>query len=195
MSSRRYVRGWGVLPLAVGVVLVATAAQSPPRSDMFPAAAPDSTAMVTVDGCGIGGGLCSAPLHTVALSGGRTLTGHPVALGAQAEGPVALLLRTRGRFADVTVTDRRGRRVAGTPSADGTRWTSAAALPAGGRYTARLVVERPGAGRDTPRRLARLEFRTVAAPAGERLTVTFGPKNGGTYGVGQPITAELSRPV
>ncbi|MFI6417080.1 Ig-like domain-containing protein [Streptomyces sp. NPDC050842] len=196
MSSRRYVRGWGALSLAVGVVLVATAAQSPPGPDRLPAAAPDSTTVVTVDGCGTGGGLCSAPLHTVALSGGRTLTGHPVALGAQAEGPVALLLRTRGRLADVTVTDRRGRRVAGAPSTDGTRWTSAAALPAGGRYTARLVIERPGAGRDTPRRrLARLEFRTAAAPAGERLTVTFGPKNGGTYGVGQPITAELSHPV
>ncbi|MFE5712148.1 Ig-like domain-containing protein [Streptomyces sp. NPDC056501] len=195
MSSRRYVRGWGALSLAVGAVLVGTAAQSPAGQDKVPAGTPDSTAVVAVDGC-VTGGLCSAPRHTVALSGGRTLTGHPVMLGAQAMGPVTLLLRSPGRLADVTVTDRRGRRIAGTPSVDGTRWTSAGALPAGGRYIARLVVERPGAGADAPRRhLARLDFRTAAAPAGERLTVTFGPEGGGTYGVGRPITAELSRPV
>ncbi|MFI9747698.1 Ig-like domain-containing protein [Streptomyces sp. NPDC052494] len=195
MSSRRYVRGWGAMSLAVGAVLVGTAAQSPAGQDKAQAGAPDSTAVIAVDGCATGG-LCSGSRHTVALSGGRTLRGHPVTLGAQAAGPVTLLLRTSGRLADVTVTDRRGRRVAGAPSADGTRWTSSGPLPAGGRYTARLVVERPGAAAEAPRRhLARLDFRTVAAPAGERLTVTFGPEDGGTYGVGQPITAELSRPV
>ncbi|MFC9699899.1 Ig-like domain-containing protein [Streptomyces sp. NPDC056943] len=195
MSSRRYVRGWGALSLAVGAVLVGTAAQSPAGQGKVAAGAPDSTAVVAVDGCATGG-LCSAPRHTVALSGEHTLTGHPVTLGAQATGPVTLLLRTPGRLADVTVTDRRGRRIAGASSVDGSRWTSAGALPAGGRYTARLVVERPGAGADAPRRdLARLDFRTAVAPAGERLTVTFGPEGGGTYGVGQPITAELSRPV
>ncbi|MEU3481875.1 Ig-like domain-containing protein [Streptomyces sp. NPDC033753] len=195
MSSRRYVRGWGALSLAVGAVLVGTAAQPPAGQGKVPTGAPDPTAVVAVDGC-VTGGLCSALRHTVALSGGRTLRGHTVTLDARAAGPVTLLLRTSGRLADVTVTDRRGRRVAGTPSADGTRWTSAGALPAGGRYTARLVVERPGTAAEAPRRhLARLDLRTTAAPAGERLTVTFGPEGGGTYGVGQPITAELSRPV
>lgn len=197
VSSRRYVRGWGALSLAVGAVLVGTAAQSPTGPDALPAGASDSMTVVSLDGCPTDG-LCSAPRHTVALSGGRTLTGRPVMLGTQATGPVSLLLRTPGRLGDVTVTDGRGRRVAGAASEDGTRWTSAGPLAAGGRYTARLVVERPGggAGSDTPRRhLARLDFRTAGAPAGERLTVTFGPDGGRTYGVGQPITAELSRPV
>ncbi|WP_026057871.1 L,D-transpeptidase [Streptomyces sp. SS] len=193
MSSRRYVRGWGALSLAVGAVLVGTAAQAPASRER-PAAALDPTAVVTVDGCSAGGGLCSVPWHTVALTGGPVLTGAPFALDAGASGPVELELRTPGVLADVTVTDQRGRRVAGTPSADGTRWTSAAAPPPGSRFTARLAVER-AAGRGAHRDLARLDFRTPSAPAGERLTVAFGPDDGRTYGVGQPITAELSHPV
>ncbi|MEU7072229.1 Ig-like domain-containing protein [Streptomyces narbonensis] len=202
MPSRRYVRRWGALSLTFGAVLVGTAAQSPAGPDALPPGAPDPTAVVSVDGCDTGG-LCSAPRHTVALSAGRTspdrtLTGRPLTLGAQATGPVSLLLRTPGRLADVTVTDRRGRKVAGVPSADGTRWDSVTAMPAGGHYTARLVVERTdgGARPEAPHRhVARLEFRTAVAPAGERLTVTFGPESGRTYGVGQPITAQLSHPV
>ncbi|MFF3842756.1 Ig-like domain-containing protein [Streptomyces sp. NPDC001930] len=193
-SSRRYVRGWGALSLAVGAVLVSTAAQSPADPDARSFPVPEPTALVTVDGCSAAAGLCSAPRHTVALRGGRVLTGEAFTLGAQVSGPVELALRTPGVLADVIVTDERGRRVAGAPSIDGTRWTSAAPLAAGARYGARLVVERAGA-RGPHRHLARLDFRTVAAPAGERLTVTFGPDDGGTYGVGQPVTAELSHPV
>ncbi|MDV9191605.1 L,D-transpeptidase, partial [Streptomyces sp. SR27] len=72
--------------------------------------------------------------------------------------------------------------------------TSAAPLPAGSRFAARLVVERADPAGPL-RHVARLDFRTVAAPAGDRLTVAFGPDDGGTYGVGQPVTAELSHPV
>ncbi|MFB7408430.1 Ig-like domain-containing protein [Streptomyces sp. NPDC056202] len=193
-SSHRHVRGWGALSLAVGAVLVSTAAQSPTDHDRRSFAAPEPTALVMVDGCSAAGGLCSAPRHTVELRGGRVLTGEAFTLGDDVSGPVELVLRTPGVLADVTVTDQRGRRVAGVPSVDGTGWTSAAPLPAGVRYAARLVVERPGAS-GPDRRLARLDFRTVAAPAGERLTVAFGPDDGGTYGVGQPVTAELSHPV
>ncbi|MGW8355095.1 Ig-like domain-containing protein [Streptomyces wedmorensis] len=193
MSSRRYVRGWGALSLAVGAVLVGTTAQAPATRER-PAAAPDPTAVVTVDGCSAGGGLCAVPWHTVALTGGPVLTGTPFALDPAASGPMELELRTPGVLADVTVTDQRGRSVAGTSSADGTRWTSAAALPAGSRFTARLAVE-GAAGRGAHRDLARLDFRSPSAPAGERLTVAFGPGDGHTYGVGQPITAELSHPV
>ncbi|MFG3490475.1 Ig-like domain-containing protein [Streptomyces sp. NPDC047972] len=193
-SSRRYVRGWGALSLALGAVLVGTAAHSPAGRAAGAAGTPERTALVTVDGCAAADGLCSAPRRTVALRGGRVLTGEPFTLGAPATGPVELALRTPGVLADVTVTDQRGRRVAGTANADGTRWTSTAPLPAGARYAARLVVERAGAlGSDRHR--ARLDFRTAAAPAGERLTVVFGPDDGGTYGVGQPVTAELSHPV
>ncbi|MFB7512532.1 Ig-like domain-containing protein [Streptomyces sp. NPDC056144] len=202
MPSRRYVRGWGALSVAIGAVLVTTAAQPPAASER--GSVRSSAAVVEVDGCPDGGGLCAVPRHSVAMSGAHTLAGRPVMLDARVTGPVRLVLRTPGRLADVTVTDARGRRVAGTPAPDGTHWTSAAALPAGGRYTARLVVEGTGegpepygsgGGREPHRRFARLEFRTPAAPAGERLTVAFGPENGRTYGVGQPITAELSHPV
>ncbi|MFI2736706.1 Ig-like domain-containing protein [Streptomyces sp. NPDC018711] len=193
MSSRRYARGWGALSLAVGAVLVSTAAQSPGRDSEDEHRAPaarGSTAVVSVDGCA-GGGLCTAPRHAVVLGGDRVLTGRPFTLGPEASGRVELALRTPGALADVNVTDRRGHRIAGTQSADRTRWTSAAPLPAGARYAARLVVDGAVGG---PHR-ARLDFRTAPAPAGERLTVAFGPAHGGTYGVGMPVTAELSHPV
>ncbi|WP_079042205.1 L,D-transpeptidase [Streptomyces aureus] len=193
-SSRSHVRGWGALSLAVGAVLVSTAAQTPADPDPRSFARPEPAALVTVDGCSAGGVLCSAPRRTVALRGGPVLTGKAFTLGGRVSGPLELALRTPGVLADVTVTDQRGRRVAGTPSAGGTRWTSTAPLPAGARYAARLVVERSGA-QGPDRHLARLDFRTVAAPAGERFTVAFGPDDGGTYGVGRPVTAELSHPV
>ncbi|CAM5666969.1 L,D-transpeptidase [Streptomyces tanashiensis] len=194
MSSRRYTRGWGALSLAVGAVLVSTAAQAPGLDSAGEqgAAAQDAHAVVTLDGCAAAGGLCTAPHHTVVLGGDRVLTGPPFALDPKATGPVELALRTPGVLADVNVTDQRGRRIAGTQSADHTRWTSAAPLPAGARYAARLVVD--GAGAHGSHR-ARLDFRTAPLPAGELLTVTFGPEDGGTYGVGRPVTAELSSPV
>ncbi|MEV8585807.1 Ig-like domain-containing protein [Streptomyces sp. NPDC051180] len=194
MPSRRYVRGWGALSLAVGAVLVGTAAQSPGGRDTRSLLASDPTAIVTVDGCSAGTGLCSVPRHTVELAGGPVLTGAPFLIDRRVTGPVEIALRTPGVLADVTVTDRRGRRVAGSSSADRTRWTSAVALPAGAALAARLVVERPDGGR-IHRDLARLDFRTASAPAGERLTVDFGPEDGRTYGVGHPVTAELSHPV
>ncbi|MGW9435594.1 Ig-like domain-containing protein [Streptomyces sp. NPDC055607] len=210
MSSRRYARGWGALSLAVGAVLAATAAPSPAGPDAVagadrdvPAAsAPDSAppAVVSVDGCAGGGELCAGLRHTVPLhaSGGSgpvpVLTGTPFTLDPRTSGPVELTLRTGGALADVTVTDRRGRRIAGTVGTDRTRWTSTAPLPAGGRYAARLLVERTGT-EGSRRALARLDFRTAGVPAGDRLTVSFGPGDGGTYGVGRPVTAELSHPV
>ncbi|MFF5711775.1 Ig-like domain-containing protein [Streptomyces sp. NPDC012756] len=195
MPSRRYARGWGALSLAVGAVLVSTAAQTPDEDSERghrASASRDATVVVAVDGCVAGGGLCSAPRHAIVLGGGRVLTGRPFTLGPRATGPVELALRTPGALADVTVTDQRGHRIAGTQSADHTRWTSAAPLPAGARYAARLVVDGTGAG---GAHRARLDFRTAPMPAGERLTVTFGPEDGGTFGVGRPVTAELSRPV
>lgn len=93
-----------------------------------------------------------------------------------------------GRITDVTATDTAGHRIRGELSEDGTRWKSTSPLAAGVRYTLRVSTEdsegAPG------RRI--IEFET--APADQRLRVAFGPDSG-TYGVGQPVTAELSRPV
>ncbi|MFH0522057.1 Ig-like domain-containing protein [Streptomyces sp. M41] len=94
-----------------------------------------------------------------------------------------------GRITDVTARDAAGRYVAGELSADGTRWHSTSPLAANARYTVRVSTEdEDGApGRKV------LTFDT-SRPTTKRLTVTFGPK-AGKYGVGQPITAELNRPV
>lgn len=194
VASRSSIKGWGALSLAAGAVLTVNAAQPPGAGAPDVRAAP---ALVSVDACPAGdGGLCAVPRRTLLLDGPRP----PISLdGRTALGPVGLALRTPGRLADVTVTDHKGHRVAGAVSADGAHWTSTAPLPADARYTARLVVERADGGRFRHQR-ARLDLRTGAAPKGERLTAEFGPTRGGgsgdaTYGVGQPLTAELSHPV
>ncbi|WP_299530938.1 Ig-like domain-containing protein [uncultured Streptomyces sp.] len=93
-----------------------------------------------------------------------------------------------GRITDVTAVDADGRHLAGELTADGRRWHSTAPLAAGTRYTVKVSTENtdgsPG-GRT-------LSFDT-ASPK-KLLNVTFGPQKG-TYGVGQPVTAELSAPV
>ncbi|MFI8966647.1 Ig-like domain-containing protein [Streptomyces sp. NPDC053493] len=92
------------------------------------------------------------------------------------------------RIADVTATDESGHHLAGELTADGRKWRSTAALAAGARYTVRVSTEdedgAPGAR----------TFTFETAPAKRALTATFGPE-AGKYGVGQPITAELSLPV
>ncbi|MFG3658818.1 Ig-like domain-containing protein [Streptomyces sp. NPDC047706] len=95
-----------------------------------------------------------------------------------------------GRITDVTATDADGRHVAGELSADGTRWHSTSALAADAHYTVRVSTEdedgAPG------RRV--VTFDTGKPRTQKRLNVTFGPE-AGKYGVGQPITADLSQPV
>ena len=95
-----------------------------------------------------------------------------------------------GRITDVTVADASGRRVAGELAADGSRWHSTSPLAAEAQYTVRVSTEdEDGApGRKV------LTFSTGKPTTTKRLAVTFGPK-AGTYGVGQPLTAELSDPV
>ncbi|WP_328376609.1 Ig-like domain-containing protein [Streptomyces sp. NBC_01020] len=93
-----------------------------------------------------------------------------------------------GRITDVTATDSTGRQLAGELSADGTRWHSTAPLAAGVHYTVRVATE-DDQGAPGNRTMA---FDTK--PASNRLNVTFGPK-AGEYGVGQPVTAQLSAPV
>jgi lipoprotein-anchoring transpeptidase ErfK/SrfK len=94
------------------------------------------------------------------------------------------------RITDVTAVDAAGRYVAGELSADGSRWHSTSPLAAGAHYTVRVSTEdEDGApGRETR------TFDTSRPTTKKRLNVTFGPKKG-TYGVGQPVTAELSEPV
>ncbi|WP_328772214.1 L,D-transpeptidase [Streptomyces sp. NBC_00286] len=95
-----------------------------------------------------------------------------------------------GRITDVTATDATGRYVAGELSADGSRWHSTSPLAANARYTVRVSTEN---GDGAPGRKV-LTFDTGRPTTKKRLGVKFGPQ-AGTYGVGQPVTAELSAPL
>ncbi|MFF0431331.1 Ig-like domain-containing protein [Streptomyces sp. NPDC004327] len=190
MASRtraRNLTGWGALSLAAGTVLTLGAAGPPPAGTH---SAPAGTVVVSLGSCPPDGRMCATPRRLAVLDG-RTLTldGPGTRTGG---GPLDLALRTTGRLTDVTVSDRQGHRIAGTVSADGSHWTSTAPLAADARYALRLTVE--GEGGRSPRHRARLDLRVPAAPRGERLTAELGPGDG-TYGVGQPLTAELSHPV
>ncbi|MER5994173.1 L,D-transpeptidase [Streptomyces viridosporus] len=94
-----------------------------------------------------------------------------------------------GRITDVTTVDASGRHVAGELAADGSRWHSTSPLAADARYTIRVSTE-DGDGRPGRKVLA----FTTGKPTTQGLTVAFGPA-AGTYGVGQPVTAELSAPI
>lgn len=102
--------------------------------------------------------------------------------------PLEITAKGDDTITDVTATDASGRYVNGELSADGKRWHSTSPLTAGARYTVRVSTE-DGEGRP-----GRKSFDVETAAADKLLRVRFGP-DAGTYGVGQPITAELSAPV
>ncbi|MCL2730060.1 MAG: Ig-like domain-containing protein [Actinomycetia bacterium] len=112
-------------------------------------------------------------------SGGKADPNKPLKVSVKDDG---------SRITDVTATDTAGRYIRGQLSADGLTWHSTAALAAGAHYTVRVSTEdsdgHPG------RKV--VTFDTTSQGAG--LHVTFGP-DAGTYGVGQPLTATLSKPV
>ncbi|MGD9481970.1 Ig-like domain-containing protein [Streptomyces sp. TRM70308] len=95
-----------------------------------------------------------------------------------------------GRITDVVVVDRIGRQVRGELSADGARWRSTSPLAADAAYTVRVSTENA----DGRRGRTESTFATRAVPESQQLGVEFGPE-AGTYGVGQPITAELTEEV
>ncbi|WP_345035631.1 L,D-transpeptidase [Streptomyces sannanensis] len=108
---------------------------------------------------------------------------------ADPDKPLEITVKDDGvRITDVTAVDEDGRRLAGELSADGSRWHNTAPMAAGTRYTVRVSTENedgaPGA--------RTLTFETAATQ--KVLKVTFGPEKG-TYGVGQPVTAELGAAV
>ncbi|MCX4860987.1 L,D-transpeptidase [Streptomyces canus] len=109
---------------------------------------------------------------------------------ADPDKPLEVRAEDDGRITDVTATDATGRYLAGELSVDGTRWRSTSPLAANAHYTVRVSVEdEDGApGRKV------LDFDTSKPLGKTRLKVAFGPKSG-TYGVGQPVTATLDRPV
>lgn len=139
--------------------------------------------------CGTDGDPLSAKPYDAA-----DLISHNVPVGtakkADPDKPLEITADSDGRITDVTVTDSRGRYVAGELSADGSRWHSTSPLAAGAHYTVRVSTEDDDG---MPGRKV-LEFDTSVPKTKKLVNVTFGPQ-AGTYGVGQPVTAELSVPV
>ncbi|MFC8765026.1 Ig-like domain-containing protein [Streptomyces sp. NPDC012693] len=130
------------------------------------------------------------PLSARAYDAADQLAVSAPADGAKAdpEKPLEITAKGEGRITDVTATDASGHHLAGELTADGQRWRSTAALAAGARYTVRVSTEDDDGAPGTR------TYTFETAPAKRALTATFGPE-AGTYGVGQPITAELSLPV
>ncbi|MET7731667.1 Ig-like domain-containing protein [Streptomyces sp. NPDC005402] len=109
---------------------------------------------------------------------------------ADPDKPLEVTAEDDDRITDVTATDATGRHLAGELSADGTRWHSTSPLAANAHYTVRVSTEDDDGA---PGRKV-VDFDTSKPLGKTRLNVTFGPKTG-TYGVGQPVTAKLDRPV
>ncbi|WP_329376179.1 Ig-like domain-containing protein [Streptomyces sp. NBC_01351] len=117
---------------------------------------------------------------------------HRAAPGTDAGGPLEIAVAEpgQGSLTDVSVTDGHGRHVAGVLGAGGGRWVNVESLRAGESYTVRVGAQ-DAAGTAVG---ATLVFRTAPPADGGRLTADFGPRPG-TYGAGEIVTAELSRPV
>ncbi|MFE1954727.1 MULTISPECIES: L,D-transpeptidase [Streptomyces] len=143
---------------------------------------------VGVTACGSSGHPLSAQPYDAASQ--ITFKGPSGKKKADPDKPLEITSEDDGRITDVTATDAMGRYVAGELSADGRRWHTTTPLAANASYTVRVSTEdEDGApGRKV------LTFETGKPSKEKDLKVTFGPQKG-KYGVGQPITAELNKPV
>ncbi|MFG2608305.1 Ig-like domain-containing protein [Streptomyces sp. NPDC048514] len=142
-----------------------------------------------VTACGSDGNPLSARPYDAA---GLISFNGPTGAGKRADPdkPLEVTAQSDGRITDVTAQDSTGRYVAGELAADGSRWHSTSPLAANAHYTVSVSTEdEDGApGRKV------LSFDTSMPTSKKRLGVTFGPDKG-TYGVGQPITAQLDQAI
>lgn len=141
---------------------------------------------------GCGGPASSGQLSAEPYDAADQVAANAPAGDRKADPNKPLEIRATGdeaRMTDVTATDAAGRFVRGELDDDGKRWHSTAPLAAATRYTVRVSTE------DEDGKPGRKVLQVVTKGNGDRrLRVTFGPDSG-TYGVGQPLTAELSRPI
>ncbi|MEU3829570.1 L,D-transpeptidase family protein [Streptomyces sp. SID486] len=153
------------------------------------------TLLVTALGAGVtacgsdGNPLSARPYDAADLISfnGPTEAGKP----ADPDKPLEVTANSgEGRITDVTAQDSTGRYVTGELAADGSRWHSTSPLAANAHYTVTVSTEdEDGApGRKV------LTFDTSRPTTKKTLGVTFGPGTG-TYGVGQPVTAQLDQPI
>jgi lipoprotein-anchoring transpeptidase ErfK/SrfK len=96
-----------------------------------------------------------------------------------------------GVLTSVTVTDARGRTVAGALRADGSGWMPAENLAYDHRYTATLVAtDGTGAAKTIT-----TSFTTMSKPTGRPISTSVNVTNKSTYGVAMPITLTFSTDV
>ncbi len=94
---------------------------------------------------------------------------------------------TSGTLSEVTVTDAKGREVAGALGSDGT-WTSSAPLAPSAAYTVRATA----AGEDGTPSTTTSSFKTLKP----KVTATYGILNSGeTVGVGMPVSIQFDSAV
>ncbi|MFG3284452.1 Ig-like domain-containing protein [Streptomyces sp. NPDC048111] len=203
---------------AAGAMTMAAAAPTPASSHSAPSTVPllADTALEALLGKEPAGGRCAGScavspctpagfwdenrLHEIddtdrrqlALGRADLATGPGVSPdAAEPADALSVRLKTDGRLTDVSATDAQGRHLPGRISDDGTCWHSTAPLRAGTRYHVHATAE----DEDGTPGQASWAVRTARPRAGSgRLTASFGP-TAGVYGVGQPVVAELSRPV
>ncbi|MFJ1752501.1 Ig-like domain-containing protein [Kitasatospora sp. NPDC088134] len=118
---------------------------------------------------------------------------HTSATGADTDPGKAFSVTTDGaaKLGTVTVTGPDGKQVAGQLAADRQHWQSTDPLRAGTAYTVKVAAEDGKGGHGE----SDSGFSTAAAQ--HVLTAQLGPDSSGSgvYGVGQPLTVELSDPV
>ncbi|GGO82036.1 L,D-transpeptidase [Wenjunlia tyrosinilytica] len=136
--------------------------------------------------CGDSSPLAAQPFNA---SGGLSISPGDGVTKADPNKPVTVTAKGRNsRITDVMVVDNAGRLVRGELADSGTSWHTSSPLAAGARYTVRVSTAdsdgSPGRGSAT--------FTTAASD--KLLRATFGP-DGKEYGVGQPVTAQLSHKV
>ncbi|MFG2221798.1 Ig-like domain-containing protein [Streptomyces sp. NPDC048644] len=137
------------------------------------------------------GGSSSEPLSTKPYDAADQISSNTPDGTQKADPNKPLEVSVKGdeaRITDVTATDASGRSIRGELTADGKHWRTTVPLAAGTRYSVRVSTE----DEDGNPGLKTLDVETKGG--GNRLQVTFGP-NSGEYGVGQPVTAELSKEV
>ncbi|MFD3874121.1 Ig-like domain-containing protein [Streptomyces sp. NPDC058623] len=221
MPRTKRTRAWSVVAAVTGAVLVVAAAPdrgpgagSPQRGAGAP---PEAAVTLLVSRAldvgrrtGTGGPRCAAGTFRAGLCGawreqrvlatargeGAVLRGPYAVAGdvlpTDADGPLEIAAESSGRLTDVTVHDAHGRHLAGALEPGAGRWRNTEPLRAGERYTVRVGAQ-DGSGAPVA---ATMAFRTAPpAPAADGpLTADLGPR-AGTYGAGEIVTAELSRPV
>ncbi|GAA1969072.1 L,D-transpeptidase [Kitasatospora viridis] len=134
--------------------------------------------------CSDGGG--SAPR---AIDAGRAVRTSATA-DADPGKPFTVTAQAGDRLTDVTLSGPDGRQVAGVLDPDGHSWHSTGPLAPGTHYTARIAAADTHGGR------GETSTDLTTEQAARTLAVTLGPDLGkDTYGVGEPLTAQLSEAV